>query len=89
LALLRRQARIARLGDGGAERIEHAWILPPACEAAKLLVHTGRILPRELRNRLDPEHFDVTGDPGTYGYQVTKSALFRTHGKFSLTRSQY
>jgi uncharacterized glyoxalase superfamily protein PhnB len=55
LALLRRQPRILRLRHRRAKRVQHAGVLPLAAQAVQPFIHPPRVLPRQLRDAVNPQ----------------------------------
>jgi hypothetical protein len=85
LTLLDRESRIARLGDGGTENVQHAGVLPLTGEAAEFFVHPLGVLPRQMRYASNAQQLEVALHGWSYGYQVAEAPFLEKHRFFSLT----
>src|SRR6202046_1866262 len=75
LAFFRGEQRVARLCYRGLKCVQTADVDALAREAAKFLVHFARILPRELTDRANAQHFKVAQHGGADGNQILQPAL--------------
>jgi hypothetical protein len=60
LAFFQGQARIACLGYGRMEDVEHAWILALAGPTAEFSIEFGGLTPGEFGDRVNAHHLEIS-----------------------------
>jgi acyl-coenzyme A thioesterase PaaI-like protein len=81
LALLRRELRVASLGDGAAEDVEDADVLAAAGEAGEPGIEFVRVLPGELTDGMDLKEFEVVEHGAANAGEIFELARIG-HGAF-------
>jgi uncharacterized glyoxalase superfamily protein PhnB len=75
LTFLSRKTRVARLGDGGVERVQDAGVLVLAGEALEARVHFLGVLLRKLGDGMDAQAIEIAEHRGADGDEVAELAL--------------
>jgi hypothetical protein len=77
--LFGREARVARLSNGGAKGIQTADVLVLRCDSAERFVESFRISTCELRDAAHAEDFEIAKHRRAYRDQVREFSRVRGH----------